>query len=1104
MRTTRSSAIFAFIAASVLFLQYQTSARSDTESAIMLSNKLNELKMFDYSEFALTQELAKNPADADLLKIQMAVTYFVSNKPDKANEIINSIPKTSEYYPNSRRVFGIEALKKGKNDMAVTALEEYFKIYLAKPPTTEVGKTEFREAAGYLVYAYKQMSKPSDAEKVLKYLDAIDKDDGNEDEGDKFLRQLGVRLDGIEEMIDSNKEGWKDLANKTPSGLFDKLAWRDQDPIRALALVEKARCYLYLGRLDDAFNLLTNKNNNALLNAFDEGYEKEGILHLSPSTYQNHWLGRIYIAKAEKAAEADKTALYIQAIQRLYDVLKIKTSEKYPKNEDVINCFLTCKEELEKRGKKVPIEAVKNKLVSRGPRSRGTPSMERREADQFFGDGKFQSALPLYAKAITNNRKSFDADYLLARLAYCYMKNDQLLEAMTIAGYLGDYFPTAENTPLTAVQIGEVLWSKKMYEDAIIVYSTYLKNTPSDQYAGDISARVAKYWFDKAAELAKAANALPQGEEKIKKAKEAKEAYVATVPYYKNIINNFQHTKYGISSYYLMGYCYTYADDYLNGAEAFTNFCEKELKKDGEKDIGSLADGKLRIADDYVQYASGLDKEADTLRNKATEAEAAAPATPAPAKDKKEAGKEAKDAKDDKAKPEAAKPAEKESPKDDKEVLTPVQMNARADELNKKAAGYYKEALKNLLELTGTWCAAGGILENTKDAKALKAIEVGYSLLGWTYDGLADKENACKAFDFFIKKYPQSKSIPASMFRLGKIYGEMNKYDIAGQVLENLADKFPATNEGKQALPSLGRNMYEVKNYEKSIQVFNKIFAQNVELTIGDLRWILANLSDCGGTHPKEGSELAVKAGDLLLVKLEKPDLKEWLGPQRMREVAGNPKELQRLISLIREKLYYDYANAAYWGNLYDKGIAKIDIILLNERSSYYYDGRFLRAMLYRGLKKFEKATNDYSDISMMAIGAKKYSIYNKVQCKIGDTYLEEVKEFPTKDRELLNKAYGSYNIVAITNMDEDPTVTGTKVSKEELKEQNEWIEYAVYMAAHCASRLGLDSDKAKMVEKYKKYFPMGKYLKEIDKLPAKEALKAPLTPADGDKEKKK
>ena len=336
--------------------------------------------------------------------------------------------------------------------------------------------------------------------------------------------------------------------------------------------------------------------------------------------------------------------------------------------------------------------------------------------------------------------------------------------------------------------------------------------------------------------------------------------------------------------------------------------------------------------------------------------------------------------------------------------------------------------------------------------------------------------------------------VPGSMFRLGKIYGDMNKYDIAGQVLENLADKFPNTNEGKQALPSLAKNMYEVKNYEKCIAVLKKIFDQNFELSISDLRWVLSNLSDCGGNHIKNGAEMAQKAGDILLTKIDKPDYKEWLGIQKMREIGGNPKEVQRIMQLIKDKLFLDYANAAYWAGSYDKGIAKLDVILANEKTPYYYDGRFLRAMCNRGLKKFDKTLEDYSDISMMAIGAKKYSIYNKVQCKLGDTYIEMKDTNPAKAKDMLKKALSSYNIVAIADLDDDQS---SKLSKDEIKEQRDWVEYAIYMMASTSSRLGADFDKDKreMVEKYKKYFPTGKYIKDIDNLPPAETFAAAPAP---------
>ncbi|MFZ2656589.1 MAG: tetratricopeptide repeat protein, partial [Victivallales bacterium] len=711
--------------------------------------------------------------------------------------------------------------------------------------------------------------------------------------------------------------------------------------------------------------------------------------------------------------------------------------------------------------------------------------LERKEADQYFSDQKYQQALALYLKAVITDRKAGDADITLARLASCYIKLDQPLEAMAIATYLCDYYPKSEATPTIMVQTGEILWTagtaKKdpknkdkdekaadaLFEDAIIVYNSYLKNCPADQWAGDVSARIARYYYNKAVELAKAANNLPQGEEKAKKALEARNAFRTTAPYYQNIASNFAHTRWGISSIYSLAWCYTNAQDYVPGAEYFLKFCEKEMAEEADRDIGNIADAKMRAADNYIQYAKSLDKEADALRNKAFEMglagapPAAAPPLPAPKKEDS-ADKVAKEIKKDGAKDEAT---------------TPVQLNSKADELKKQAVENYKIALKHLNELINTWCGTGGAFENSKDQKVQKAVESAYSLLGWAYDGANNNENACKAFDSFIKKYPSSKLVPMSMLRMGLIYADMGKFDVAGQVLENLAEKFPQSPEGKSAFSTLARTMYEIKKFDKSIEVFGKIFAQNIDLTSQDLRWACANLSDCDGAHPKAGAEMAVKAGDILLAKLDKLPPEDLIGKTRARETANNPKEQQKIVTAVKDKLDFDYATACYWAGAYDKALKTIDDLLVKENSAYYFDGRFLRAMIYRGMKNYPKALENYGEIAMTAMSAatKKPVLYSKAQCLMGDTFME-ANDY--------KKAYASLNINS-GSIPDDIRNSPVKVSDEERQELINWLEYSIYKAAYCSAKLGNSEERDKMVEKYKKYFPDGKFAKDINSMPS-------------------
>ena len=51
-----------------------------------------------------------------------------------------------------------------------------------------------------------------------------------------------------------------------------------------------------------------------------------------------------------------------------------------------------------------------------------------------------------------------------------------------------------------------------------------------------------------------------------------------------------------------------------------------------------------------------------------------------------------------------------------------------------------------------------------------------------------------------------------------------------------------------------------------------------------------------------------------------------------------------------------------------------------------------------------------------------------------------------------------------------------------------QWIEQAIYRTAYTAALLGNTEERDRMVRKYRKHFPDGKYAVEIGSLPASQA----------------
>ncbi len=1125
MRHLKPFLIAAGLAFALALLPQKSSSaeRSETDTICLLCDELNKMQMTDYSEYLLLQEIAKNTPDKDLLCIQLAKTYFIKNQADKADEIIGKIQPGSKFYADSRHVLGMEAAKKGKFELAAKAFEEYFKVYAANPPTTESGKKDFENAIAYSAHSYKQLGQPEKAAKIMELINKVR--EGGMDENSKKLISIQAKLDAVEKQIGKGEKGWETIVNDT-SKICDDLLYL-QDSVGAFGFVEKARCLFFLGRHDDALKLIATPERVAFFRAFDEPYEQEKNISGSPGAARAFWAGKICIDKAEKAADdAGKIESYSQALQSFYEV--VDKYDQFPRFEEVKSGFMGALEKLKGFGKNVKIpKRIMDKLAQGSSLSV--------EAKQAFEDGKYEKAIPLILEGIHKSRTAKDMPEVLSMLAFSYLKTEQILEALSVAGYLAEYYSKSPNTALSLAQVGEALWKKAekaadkdqkkaQIDEAIVVYELYLDKCKADQYAGPIASRVAKVYFDRAEELGKLGKELPQGKEKAEMVQKARDAYKEAIPKYQRIVENYAQSDIGINAFYLLAFCYSNAKDHLKAAETFLEYVDRERQKDKNIDIASVADAKFRAGESYFQQALFLSKEAEALRDKADAAPGAAaapeeekPAAPPPPageikdekkeekKAEKKEDKKAADKKDEKKKEEPKKD-EKAAPAEDADAAKPADasgpkaLNAKADEYDKLTKQYALEAVKNFEELTGPWCAKGGPLENEKSPKIALTIENAAAMTGWGYDTAGEKEKACKAFSDFLSKYTElkSKHVPSCMLRLGTLYVELKKPDIAAQILEKLAASFPETSEGKQALTSLGKSMYEIGNYDKSIDAFGKVFEQKIEVPIQSMQWITANLYNCGGTHPKKGAQLSVQAGSALLELLKNPKPEDWVSKDRMKEYADKPDEINRLIGAVKDRILFETASGAFWSEDYQGCVKLLDECLNSKTTRYLFDGKFLRAQAYKALKRTDDVVKNYVEIiTDSSFGPRKSdTVYFKAQCMLGELYIE-MNDF--------NKAYNSFAILSLTDPTEE-TATTKSASPEELKEQKEYLETAFYKTAFCLAKLGRKDEAEKFVEKYKKYFPTGKYLKDIQNLP--EAAPAPAPeqepkpPKEGKQEK--
>jgi TolA-binding protein len=1057
----------------LVFVAAAWPALAQHEMTIQLSHKLNELRMFDYSLYLLDQEIAKAPPDVSLLKLQKARTLFMQNKADEAEAIISAIPASDPHYLFARFVFGTNAIEKGRSEIGIQALEAYVNSFSeANRPQGKNQRDDFQKAVYYLKHGYEQTKQTQKAVDILKKLELL-KDPAAEkavtpemDGRELKLQQYQAKLDSAEILKQTGEAGWEALCNEVLTPLRE-LMW-NQDLITAVAHIERARAYCLLGQEKEGLAILTDKAIWNFIVAFDEPFAAEGMLSGAPGAKAYLWRGNLLVGMAEKAANPeDKQKYYIDAIRNVFAVFIKYDGKQCPQFNAALGQYIKIRDILKNDFNRTvkPPDNLTDLL-------KGGGGVDTTVGDRYFQDGAYAKALPIYIDSLhKGGRHSEKAAELIFKAAYCYLQAGQFLEAMALAGLMGDQFPNDQNfTPIILLQVGETLWARQetdpaALEDALRVYAWYIKACPTHQYAAPISSRVANVWYERALALAQEANKLPSGPEKAAKNEEVQEAFRAAIPMYQHIVDNYGPTEEGLRSFRLLAACYTSSKQFDKGAEIFLKYCLQEMKRDETEkiDLASVADAKFRAAQNYVQAGQVLDKQAKKLREQAETT----------------------------ATPPAAGPAET-SPEpapavaaDDKDAPPSIgQLKDQATQFEAEAKACYLAAVKHIDELTGPWRDAGGHLASHKSERADKAIDGAYDLLGWAYDGAGEKEKATLAFTDYIKRYPDpggtSKSVPKNMFRLAMLYLEMEKVNEAGQVLETLSAKYP--EEGQKALPRLARSMYQVGRFDKSTEAFRKIFAENIPVEVSDLIWAAANLWDCKGSYPKAGAELSLKAIDLLLTKLDNPVWEEWLGKTRTREIAGNQDELARQAANFRERFQFQGGNAGLHAEQYEKAIAFLDTLLLNDKTPYYIDGRILRARINRALKTpdgYSKAIADYSEIAQVCSFSGKIGTYFEAQCMIGDTLIEQ---------ENYSRALGAFEIIARN----DPSDEDDKLAAEERQRQRQWIEYAIYRAAFCQSRLGMTDARDEMIAKYRKHFINGRFLREIGNLPGAAGSNAP------------
>ena len=1047
--------ILCFLIFGVSIASTPLQAQIDADTAVALSGELNKLGMYELSMYLLDREMKNNPKGRDKFKVQKAETFFALNKEEDGMKLLNAISSASPAYTNSRIVLGKHLWKLGKNKEAAETLEKYFLKVKSNPPkpSDKFGVNQFNDAVVYLQDCYKKLGETEKAVAVMKRLKWIEpKQSGGDAKVAKFkdiVFSALIKLDIAEQMKLDKKTGWeKDV--KSVLAPLDTVLNDDGDPTLTtiLAANEKLRACVLLGDFKEAKKIIDDYKD--MSRSVDTYYQQKNMLYNAPSAKTYLWIAEYYHAMAEQETDkAKRMELNKKALQEFYRVLSTYDIKLCPYIPNAARGFNTVKAALLRDGVK---------KISTNIEIPADFDLERIQA--LYTKGEYDQVIPAILKILrTPGGKNKDnTPDLLSKLIDSYMHTNKMLEAITVAGYLGESFPDSPNAPLFLLKIGEIKWKEaekkkgtpegdQAKKDALIVYGWYTKDCPTHRYAADICAKIAMESFNDAQAKAVAVNKMPNGPEKLAANLEARKEFLKVIPKFQYIVDNYSHTKRGKEAAFIIGNCYSNAFEYLKGSDTFAKYCELETNnpKKNERLMSRVADAKFRMADNYVKYAESINK--DKIDPLLKELENA---------------------------PETAT-TEGEKTKAD--------IQKEIDTYKAEANKYFNLAISNFKELTEKWMQKGGRLYGLTKAEDKKKVKELYdktiAYIPWVYDYTGDIDKTIAAFSEFLKKFPDHKAVPSALKRRAFKYIEKNDTEKAAKDFAELTRRFP--DKATEIQPELAKAMYQTKKYDKSIEAVKKMFEGDVsKISVANLRWVAANLADCNGKHPKEGAELALKAAKLMLERLKKPVLSDWVRKDKIAELEADAAKRETTLKIIKDQVLLMGTTAAYWAENYKTALAYLNQILSAKNTPYFYMAHFKRAEVYNKLKQYSKALKDYGEISNALLSDKKAkdSLRYKTQVLVGITYVKQGS---------LGKAVAAVSgaVMSVMIQDADLAALNKKeVTKEEKALQDEYIEDALFITAVCQNKLGEKEKAQQVVERYRRLYPGGRYKSQMSMLP--------------------
>jgi len=859
---------------------------------------------------------------------------------------------------------------------------------------------------------------------------------------------------------------------------FHEIQWGGQDMLTAYATAQIIHCFYLLGEYEEAG--VEVRRYPDLFEASDEALEKDGKKSESPAADAKFWTGRSYLAMADETAAAAAAAKAKGELRKEADLKKEavtyyrrafkylgKLVKYYPQFKDAPAAYKDFKQATESAmlidpDKRATYQSEFSKV--KAPEMSDQSTLVSAWAEQNYASKQYNlvvdELLPILQRMAARYTPGISELVNRLILSYAYMGDS------TNAVVLGSYaalLPKDDFVTTALLNAGHVLWKQAadaassdpakaalLKGDALTLYRLLLEIDLLNPYAGVVSLRVAREHLNSASRIGTRLNASSDPAERIALKKEWLEEVNNAAASYKVIMQNFgNNPELTDEAYMKYADCLAMQDDYEGAANALRKFIA----------FGPSSLKVTAVVQEIIPEM--LSREADRLADQAASIR-------------------------DEAAGDAA-------------------MIEKADKLKTQAAAIYDEAAEGIFALRRD-LAKGGKFESVAETPEVqKAVRRADSLLPWLYNGAGKWDKAIAEFESFVDRHPDDPTAASYLMRIAIIHMDMGRDSEAQKVLTRLVKDYKDSPEAKNAQYVLARTLYTAGNYAKALDIFEQLLKgdQVQNLSVTNLRWIASTLSQCPDeTLSQKAATLALSVCDLLVTKLQDPNLDEWFSEQRAAELKSDKAAARTAVARLEQRIHLDAGRAAAKAGQFDKAVAELEKIdLLEADSPYFYDMHFVMAEVRELQGRSVEARAELSRISVRANQTGSFDLYNKAQVLAGESFLKSGE---------VNSAYACFSIVAATAFPEDEddaaenapeTGTETESGSEEPAETDaqpageeadpaaeQWIEQAIYRTAYTAALLGITEDRDRMVRKYRKHFPDGKYAAEIGSLPESQA----------------